>query len=193
MLGANALLAPASVLAGGATVKKGAPQLGAAGRRDLKARLGAGAGARMTMDTADISGRRVTRVVHTKDVALGGVDKRLKGVTIAAPVSVMVGASGGKAAVMGAIPGPVATTDAVAEFVKSLLDHGQIESVPAPKAAPAAAFAGAVAGAKLGGPGTAAAGAKAQQLAATSPAIVTHRIIKRRGKKVLERVRFQCR
>jgi hypothetical protein len=144
MLGANALLAPTAVLAGAAPAAKGKARVSAATRRDLRARLGVGGDARVSMHVEDVSGQRVTRVVHTEHVALGGVDARLKGVSIAAPVSATMGASGGMAAVMGSLPGPVATSDAVAVFVKSLLDHGQIASVRPPKAA--AAFAGAMAG-----------------------------------------------
>jgi len=144
--------------------------IGPATRKDLAARLGAVRGARLSVEPAEVSGQPFARVIHTQNVALGSLDSRLKGVTIAADVPVMVGASGGRAAVIGHMPEPVSTEREVQAFVESLLTHGQIE---------------------LGG-GSRTRGVVA---AATKKPVSreTHRVTTVGGKKVLERVRFHCR
>ena len=58
-------------------------------------------GAKLTVAATELGGQRFAQVVHTQRVALSGVDKRLKGVTVDAPVPVLVGNSGGRAALMG--------------------------------------------------------------------------------------------
>jgi hypothetical protein len=108
LLGANAMSAPAAILAGTAPSKGRAASLGAATRRDLLARLGAGRGARLSVETAEVSGQRFTRAVHTQRAARP-LDKRLKGVTAAAQMPVLVGDSGGKAALVGHLPEPIST------------------------------------------------------------------------------------
>jgi hypothetical protein len=173
MLGANAMLAPAAALAGPAPRFGRTTAIGSATRKDLAARLGAARGARLSVERAEVSGQSFARVVHSQTVALGGLDGRLRGVTVAADVPVMVGESGGRAAVVGHLPEPVSTEREVNAFVESLLRHGQIE------------FEG-------GGPGpkgAVARGASAQKLDSGE----THRIKTVGGKKVLERVRFHCR
>lgn len=175
MLGANALLAPVAILAGAAPGVGRAATLGAATRKDLMERLGGGRGARLSVGVAELSGHRFARVVHTQQIALGSLDKRLKGVTIAAPVPVMVGDSGGRAAVMGQLPELVSTEREVQAFVESLLSNGQIE---------------------LGRPASAAAARARGAVASTQKKKVpreTHRVTSVGGKKVLARVRFQCR
>jgi hypothetical protein len=125
-LGADALLAPAAVLEGAAPAR-GREALARATRRDLASRLGVPSGAAWSVEALDVSGRRFTRAVHTRQVPLGGVDRRLRGVTIATPVPVIIGESGGRAAVMGEIPEPVSTEREVHAFVASLVEHRQIE------------------------------------------------------------------
>jgi len=173
LLGANAMLAPAAALAGGAPRLGRRAAIGPATRKDLAARLGAARGARLSVEGAEVSGQPFARVVHTQKVALGTLDNRLKGVTIDADVAVMVGESGGRAAVMGHMPEPVSTEREVHAFVESLLSHGQIE------------FDG-------GGPRTRAAMAS---VAGRKEAVSreTHRVKTVGGKKALERVRFHCR
>jgi hypothetical protein len=171
LLGANAMLAPAAILAGAAPSKGRAASLGAATRRDLLARLGAGRGARLSVEAVEVSGRRFTRALHTQDVPLGALDRGLKGVTAAAPMPVLVGESGGRAALVGHLPEPVSTEREVQAFVRSLLHHGRIEFA-APKRAVAA---------KRG------VAAEAMQAAQA-----THRVRSVGGKKVLERIRFHC-
>ena len=171
LLGANAMLAPAATLAGPAPRLGRTASIGSATRKDLLTRLGAVRGARLGVETAMVSGQSFARVVHTQTVALGALDNRLRGVTIAADVPVMVGESGGRAAVMGHLPEPVSTEREVSAFVESLLRHGQIE------------FEG-------GGPRTRGAGAAASAKKPVSRE--THRVETVGGKKVLVRLRFHC-
>jgi hypothetical protein len=179
MLGANALLAPSTVLAGAApSVGRGAT-LGPTTRKDLIERLGAQRGAKLAVDVAELSGQRFARVVHRQEVDLGSLDRRLRGVTVEAPVPIMVGASGGRAAVMGRIPEPVSTQREVEAFVGSLLSNGQIEL-------------GGTAAAVTRGAGAVARGA-ARSVTARAVPRETHRIVSAGGKKVLERIRFHCR
>ena len=171
LLGANAMLAPAVTLAGAAPSKGRVASLGAATRRDLLERLGAGRGVRLSVEAAEVSGQRFTRAVHTQHVPLGSLDKRLKGVTAAARMPVLVGASGGRAAVVGHLPEPVSTEREVQAFVESLLNHGRIEFAARKGAAPKSAVA-------------------AKRSVETQ---ATHRVRSVGGKNVLERIRFHCR
>jgi hypothetical protein len=77
----------------------------------------------------------------------------------------MVGSSGRRAAVMGAIPQSADTESEVRAFVKSLLEHDRIEVGKAKKSAVAAS---------------------------THFGRATHAIKSVGGKKVLQRIRFQC-
>jgi hypothetical protein len=170
MLGANAMLAPAAALAGRAPRVGRRAAIGAATRKDLAARLGAVPGARFLVEPAALSGQPFARVVHTQHVALGALDRRLKGVTVAAHVPVMIGRSGGRAAVMGHMPEPVSTTREVHAFVESLLNQNQIDFDSAPR--------------------------RARDVTAGAKKPVsreTHRVKTTAGKKILERVRFHCR
>ncbi len=169
MLGANALLAPVTTLSGAAPGVGRVATLTSSTRKDLLSRLGAGRGTKLSVGVAEIGGQRFARAVHTEQVALGSLDNRLKGVTIPAVVPVLVGASGGRAAVMGQLPELAATEREVHTFVESLLEHGQIE------------FAG---------------GARARSAVPSAREAVsreTHRVKSAGGKKVLERIRFHCR
>jgi len=177
MLGSNSLLAPASVLAGSAPSVSGATSLAKATRKDLSERLGAGRGARLSVGRVEMSGRRFARVLHTQRVPLNPVDERLRGVTIAVAVPVIVGESGGRAAVMGQIPEPVSTEREVHAFVDSLLKNRQIEL----GATPAATAARKTAAARS------AAGASSQPVSRE-----THRIVAKGRAKTLVRVRFHC-
>lgn len=174
MLGANALLGATAVLAGGAPTKK-QRTLSPKTRKDLAARLGVSTNARFAVDPLDMSGHSLTKVVHTHRVPLGSVHKSLKGVSIEAQVPVVLGASGGHAAVMGDIPEPVSTQREVQAFAESLLKHGQIE-FSTPKAATSAAMGAAAPLPK----------------AATQVPRKTHRVVKSGNTKMLVRVRFSC-
>jgi hypothetical protein len=173
VLGANALLGATSVLAGAAhTPARGA--LSPSTKRDLAARLGVSPSARFEVDVVDLAGHAVAQVTHTHQVSLSSVHKRLQGVTCDAPLPVLLGASGGRAAVMGEMPGVVSTEQEVQTFAASLLTHGQIEFT-----APAAAARGAV-------------GAATAARAARRVSRETHRVIAVDGQRKLVRVRFSC-
>ena len=175
-LGANTLLAPVAVLSGAAP-KGRAAAVGAATRKDLLVRLGASRGAKLSGGATELSGQRFAQLVHTQRVPLGSVDKRLKGVTVDAPVSILVGNSGGRAALMGQMPELVSTEREVEAFVKALIANGQVEFGAGPKAAAAT-------GRRRGAVG----GADARQQVTRE----THRVKSVAGRKTLERVRFNC-
>ena len=172
VLGANAILGATAVLDGTAP-RAARRRLAARTRKDLATRLGVSTRARFAVDPLEISGQRLTQVVHTRRVALGSVHKSLKGVQIEAPVPVVLGASGGKTAVMGDIPEPVSTEREVQGFVKSLVGHGQVEFSTARSRTAAAAV----------GPLT---------TAAKRVPLETHRVVTSGGTKILVRVRFSC-
>ncbi len=130
MLGANALLAPATVLAGGTPNVGRAASVSAATRSDLGRRLGVPPGSRMSVGVADLCGRRFAHVEHIQRVPLGGLDRRLRGVSMPCRVPVLVGETGGRPAVMGELPELTATEREVHAFVESLLKNDQIESRP---------------------------------------------------------------
>ena len=165
-LGSSAMLAPLAALAGPSpTVTKVAAALSATTRRDLMGRLGLPAKARMVLRRREIGGERVVQAVHRREVPLGGLTPKLKGVIAMAPESVLVGASGGRAAVLGSLPEPGATTDEVMAYVESLVKHERIE---------------------YGGEQRAAPGRGAR------PRWHSHSVRSVAGRKVLTRVRFAC-
>jgi len=176
MLGANALLAPSALLAGRAPTVHGGASLGKAARRDLAARLGVSPQAKVHVASVDVGGQRFASVVHSKRVALDDVDPRLRGVVMETAVPVIVGASGGRAAVMGAMPEPTSTEREVQAFVRSLIGHGQVE-MPGGTPSPAAAARGPAA-------------ATRSRRGRATPEVVreTHRVVGKR----LVRVRFAC-
>src|SRR4029077_15731233 len=90
-------------------------------------RLGSSRGAKMSLTALDLFGEKVVHVLNTREVPLGGVDKVLQGVVGMAYEPVNVGDSGGRAAVVGAMPQPDDTDKEVTEFVKSLLEHDRID------------------------------------------------------------------
>ncbi len=124
-LGSNAMLAPSAALAGPSpeVAKKLAPST----RRDLKERLEVPPNAHMRFKVREVAGKRVVVAAHKRRVPLGPVSPRLRGVVALAPETVLVGGSGGRAAVLGATPETTATTDEVLTYVESLLKHDRIE------------------------------------------------------------------
>jgi hypothetical protein len=164
-LGSAAMLSPTAALAGPApTILKEAAKLGAATVRDLRERIGAVAGSKLAVNVRNLFGERVAEAVHRRVVDLGPIDKRLKGVVAYATETALVGASGTRAALLGALPEQNQTEDEVSAFVESLLSNGRIA---------------------LGGK-------KAAAAAADEPQPPTHAIRTRGGKKVLVRIRFLC-
>jgi Fungalysin metallopeptidase (M36) len=164
LLGTNAMLAPSVALAGAAPRGRKAT-LGRTTRKDLLRRLNGGRGDKLTLSARNLFGENVVQAEHRRQVSLGTVDKRLKGVVAVAQVPVMVGASGSRAAVFGSIPNAATTEDEVHAFVRSLLNHGQLQ---------------------LGKTRTLVAGRSVQ---AAAP---THDIATVGGKRVLRRLRFSC-
>ncbi len=127
-LGTNAMLAPVAGLAGPApSAAKSAIPLSSATRRDLNERLEVPPGAHMRIRRRKVAGTPVVEAVYRREVPLGTLSPRLKGVVVRAPETVLVGGSGGRAAVLGAAPGASATTDEVMTYVESLLEHDRIE------------------------------------------------------------------
>jgi len=165
LLGTNAMVAPTMALAGPAP--KGAV-LSPATKKDLLNRLSTEKGSRMDVIKHDVFGTTMAKAIHKREIPLGALDKRLKGVVAIGHEPVLVGNSGGHAAVMGIAPNPVDTESEVHSFVESLLAHDRIEL-----------------------PGT-----KRRAVAPPKKKRVgrpTHAIKSVGGKKVLERIRFQCR
>lgn len=124
MLGSNALLAPSAVLAGAAP---SGGTLGAAARKDLARRLGNSRGAKLTVQATPMFGTEAVTAVQTRAVSLDALHPRLKGVVAMAHEPVTIGASGTRAAVMGALPNPVNTEVEVQAFVESLIVHRRLE------------------------------------------------------------------
>jgi hypothetical protein len=163
LLGSNAMLAPSAALAGAAP--SGAT-LSATTRKDLLQRMGNAPGAKLALSAVNMFGTPVVQAVQTRSVALGALDPRLKGVVALAREPVMVGASGARAAVMGAVPHASDTDSEVRTFVESLLAHRRIDLGSKPK--------------------------KSALVAGTHWDHTTHVINSVGGKKVLQRTRFQC-
>jgi hypothetical protein len=179
LLGANAMIAPSMLLDGAAPKGK---TLSPATHKDLKARLGAVRGAKMSMAAADLFGAKVINVLNTREISLGGIDKDLKGVVGIAHEPVNIGASGGRAAVMGAMPQPEDTDKEVIEFVKALLEHDRID-LGKKKQATGASRRSLVAGRGA---------AEGERSADGKKQAATHTVKSVGGKKVLTRIRFHC-
>jgi len=171
LLGANAILGATAVLAGTAHKPK-TRALSPSTKKDLAARLGLSPGVKFDVAPFEVTGHRLAQVTHTRRVRLDAVNKRLQGVVMETPVPVVLGESGGRAAIMGAMPETVSIEQEVQAFARSLLRHGQIEFVT-PNSA------------------TAAVGAMKAK-ASTAVPRETHRVMTVDGKKVLVRVRFSC-
>jgi hypothetical protein len=169
LLGTNAMLAPSTLLDGRApTARARSATLAPSAQKDLAKRLGVIRGGKFTVEAHEVGGQRMARVLHTQEVALGSLDARLRGVTVSATVPILVGASGTRAAVLGAMPETTATEREAQAFVASLLRHGQVQF----------------------GEGRRTRGAAGRQSAPMTRE--THRVTTMRGKKVLERVCFRC-
>jgi hypothetical protein len=167
-LGSAAMLAPTASLAGPAPKLEAAAMrsiLPTSTRHDLLRRIGGAPGDKVTVDPLEIAGERIAKVVHYREVPLDDVDPRLQGVVASVTEPVLVGASGTRAAVLGALPEANTTTDEVLAFVTTLLKNDAIA---------------------LGG---------ARRAAVTSRQVSplpTHTVRTRGRKKVLTRIRFVC-
>jgi len=168
-IGSTVMLAPTSALDGAAPsvdAANGTASLPATVHRDLRERLGARR-ATLSVRSHDLSGRLVAKVLHHRNIALGALDRRLKGVVVPAVESVLVGASAARAAVLGHIPDARTTSDEVQHFVGTLLGHGAVAFQTAKRTA--------------------------RSKVADSAMLPTHAVQARGGKRVLRRIRFSCR
>ncbi|UCF66644.1 MAG: hypothetical protein JSV80_12740, partial [Acidobacteriota bacterium] len=121
----------------------------------------------LTVKRVSVAGKPVVKAVHQRVVSLADIDERLAGVVAVAAEPVLLGRSGQRAAVLGALPDVGVTVDEVSAFVSMLVEHDRI------------------------GFGTKAyRGARAP---ASVPARPTHVVRKLGDKKVLTRVRYACR
>ena len=142
-LGSNAMLAPEFELAGPAPKAAAAMSLAPATNKHLRSMLQVPAGVKLSVAPAGVDASAAS-VRYRLPVDLGDVDPRLRGVTAMADVHTLVGASGGRAALLGAAPLVEENAQAVRTFVSSLLAHGQI-ALPTPRGARRSERAGIVA------------------------------------------------
>ena len=178
-LGSASLLLPKAGLAGKPPkAGKVAAAVSPATLRDLRQRIGASAGARLSVTPLSLGDERVVSVVHQRAVPLGELHKQLQGVVALAPEAVVVGRSGHAAAALSAIPDQSTTKDEVRTFVQTLLAHSRIDFSRDRTVKPRVARAR----------GAVAMGTKSQM----PTSLATHRIVFEGGKKVLVRVRFIC-
>lgn len=186
-LGSAAMLAPKASLAGQAykITGKRAPVLTNVTRQDLRRRLGAAPGARISFGTRAIAGEQMVEAVHKREVQLGDLGGELKGVVAMVSEPVLVGTSGKRAAIIGTLPEENVTSDEVHAFVKTLMESDSIaaEGDARLRVDVRPAVRGVAAG-----PRTPAPLAKD----AAKRRLPTHAVINRGGKKVLTRLRFLC-
>lgn len=176
MLGSSAMTAPTAALAGPAPkILKTSAKIAPSTLSDLRERIGAKKGAKFAIRPLAMLGEGVAEAVHRREVALGAVDKRLRGVVAYAAEPVLLGHSGARAAVLGALPEQTRTEDEVGAFVETLLRNGRLALGAKPVAKTAKKKGLMAAG---GG--------------ATSNNVPTHVIRTVGGKKVLTRIRFLC-
>ncbi|HMA43314.1 MAG TPA: hypothetical protein VKO86_04825 [Gemmatimonadales bacterium] len=166
-LGSAAMLAPVAAL-GGTVGRRGA--LSRSAVQDLRARLGATPAERMLVQPREIGGVTVVCATHLKQVPLGRLDRRLKGVVAIATRPVLVRKVDRTAAVLDGVPEATTSDDEVKAFVESLLISDRI------------AFE----------PGETRYGIKAAAKRDTRLRLPTHAVHTVRAMKVLRRVRFAC-
>lgn len=183
----NVLLGSMSALMARASLSGPAPKVGAktqsaalpaATLRDLRERIGASQGSRLSLNPISVGSERMVEAVHQREVPLSKLAKELKGVVALASEAVVVGSAGKAAAMFSALPDPVSTTDEVTKFVETLLANGRISfERPKPPARKRAGFA---------------AVATPLEVERVQGNLPTHRIETKGGKKVLTRIRFLC-
>jgi hypothetical protein len=127
-LGSSSALLPKAGLAGPAP-KAGetAAAVSSATLADIRRRLGAPAGTRVSVTSLRLGTEPAVEVVHQRAVSLRGLSKQLASVVALAPEAVVVGTSGDGAAALSAIPDRSTTTDEVTKFVETLLAHNRID------------------------------------------------------------------
>ncbi|WP_417744941.1 M36 family metallopeptidase [Rosistilla oblonga] len=165
-LGSSAMLAPVSLLAGGAPSMAGRSQkisIPKSVTADLAKRLGVASTAKFAVQSFQMAGETIAEAIHEHEVPLGGLDRRLKGVVAFAPASVLVGDVSARAAVLGGLPDVQGAADEVVQFVETLLDNDRVKYEDSNAA-------------ESGAPGR----------------FKTHEIQSVRGKRVLTRIAFDC-
>lgn len=122
LLGSSALTAPHTLLEGPAPAARArSAALAPSTRADLRERA-AGAGRSLRVERAPFGARALVRFERT--VALGALDRTLRGVTARVCASGLVVASAARAALAGPVPDAKRTEDEVRCFVESLLSGG---------------------------------------------------------------------
>ena len=173
LLGSVVSVTPRSALRGAAPkrVRRGRKGvLAKATLDDLRSRMDLPPRTAMSVRTYDLGGTQVAEASHMRAVSLRGLSERLANVVALGPEPTLVGASKRHAAVMGALPDGQMTSDEVRTFVAGLVSRGAI-AYDAKQAATA----------RAGGHG-----------AVRQKGTVTHVVVSRQGRKVLERMRFSC-
>jgi hypothetical protein len=180
--GHGILLGTMSALMPKASIAGPAPQLGAKTTalslapetlKDVKKRIQASAGSKLSLQKITLGDREVVQATHYREVPLDQDSKKLKGVVAYAPEPVLVGGVGKFAAVFNMLPDAATTEDEVHAFVETLLANDNIafESVKS--------------------------GAAKALLSTDSNTNFskdhTHVIARIKGKKVLKRIRYLCR
>ena len=127
--------------------------------------MGAASGAKLGTAPAKIFGAGAVRAVRTRSVSLAAVHPSLKGAVALVHEPAVVGASGGRAAIMGALPHSVDTESETLAFVEVLVKNRRIETGKSGKGALASA---------------------------DHPRHTTHTIASVAGRKLLKRIRFRC-
>jgi hypothetical protein len=179
-LGSAAMTAPTAALAGPPPkVQKTTARVAPATISDLRQRMRTKKGARFEVRPMRMLGDGIAEAIHRREIPLGQLSSRLRGVVGYAAEPVLIGSSGPRAALLGALPEPNRTEDEATAFVESLLKHDRIafDEKPAPKAAAPRRALGLT--------------AAAPQTPKTSTPY-THVVRSTGGKKVLTRVRFLC-
>ena len=172
LLGSVAAVAPRAALRGAAPkrVRGRKAVLAKATLDDLRSRMSLPTRAEISVRSYDLGGTPIAEASALRDVPLRGLSTRLAKVVARGPEPAMVGAAKKGAAVMGALPDAQTTNDEVRAFVSGLVRRGAI-AFDAKQAAVAK---------------------PRRRGAVRHQGTVTHAIVERRGKKVLERLRFSC-
>ena len=125
-LGTGAMFAPVAALSGTAPrFKADVASLSAAIKRDILERIG-GVG-KIAMSVLRLGGEQVAQLIHARPISCDDFDKRLKGVFAIAHESILVGDSGGRAAILDGLPDPSSTQTEVETYVRSLIKKGAID------------------------------------------------------------------
>lgn len=130
VLSPTQMLATTSVLAGrapAANVSYVGDVITRASRRDLVSMMGEAQQQRFLAKQYSLGPEKVAAVGHQHKVPLGDVSKHLEGVICLVHEDVLIGADGGQAAALGAMPSVGQSVAEVQNFVYSLNNAGQID------------------------------------------------------------------